>query len=680
MIKQKLITSILILLILIIPFLLHNRTDDIEAIRLDDSAVGYYQSTTCKISLIEFYLKNRDNLKSVYLNNNDYADINCFGKITGVDKVNNTFSVSIGTNTSFSILIQSLIWILILSFVPKADDKSYLTYKCLYILPFLLTYQHLSEIRFYSRNNILYNSEISTENLYLLGILILNFFITVLIIDSLKGRFKNLTNYTPFLFLFVGTYLGSNFNFYLIFFSCIGISFYINEKKLLKFDKYYIVFFVFWILNIKNNDYFFDGDKLRGFSNSIYSTRSQLFWILIIFFTIRGFLYLIDKGKELLNLNTFMNNFFIAGGLTVIFGVIGAISPVINFFNFFLFGQNKRGMKDFTSIAGNTWRGFSSSAESIGEVYGFILLIFLILIVNKKMEISNKYNLLSLLVIYGLIRSNNFASMMSFLLLSIIYLYFKFYKGNNKTLHTYLFFIFTILGFTTLLFNSNYDFNTSNLIYEATRHQSFYEDIPATSNQLASTSKSHYLVLEAIKKNDVGTILLDDSNFKNASSSYKFLFNMFTPSINIKFVPNIVGFISIVSLFINRSEMWGIFIAKYNPDIFEFLFGYGPQQLNEYLFGQKVRLDVPAYKASSLFLPHSSLLDLFIFVGLIGTIMIFINILKMFYNSNTKNVFLFPTIFLFLNFLKSDSILYLNSFLLILFSFQMLKNNFSKNE
>ena len=51
------------------------------------------------------------------------------------------------------------------------------------------------------------------------------------------------------------------------------------------------------------------------------------------------------------------------------------------------------------------------------------------------------------------------------------------------------------------------------------------------------------------------------------------LLDMFTPSFNIKFVPNIVGFISIVSLFINRSEMWGIFIAKYNPNIFEFLLG-----------------------------------------------------------------------------------------------------------
>ena len=678
--KQRLFRSILILLILIIPFLLHNRSDDIEAISLDDSTVGYYQSTTCKISLIEFYLKNKGNFENVYFNNNDYADINCFGKITGVDKVNNIYSVSIGTNTSLSILIQSLIWILILSFIPKVDDKNYLTYKSLYVLPFLLTYQHLSEIRFYSRNNILYNSEISTENLYLLGILILNFFITVLIIDSLRGRFKNLTNYLPFLFLFVGTFFGSNFNFYLIFFSCIGISYYINEKKLQKSDKYYIVFLVIWILNIKNNDYFFDGDKLRGFSNSIYSVRSQLFWILIIFFTIRGLFYLVEKSKEEFSINKFMNNFLIAGGFTVIFGLVGALSPIVNFFNFFLFGQNKRGMKDFTSIAGNTWRGFSSSAESIGEVYGFILLVFFILTMNKIIKISSKHILFSLLIIFGLLRSNNFASMLSLLLLIIIYSYFNFYKGDNKRLHISLFIISMFFGVIVLFLNSNYQFSTSNLVYEATRHQNFYENIPSSANQLGSTNKSHYLVLEAIEKNDVGTILLNDSNYKNASSSYKFLFNMFTPSFNIKFLPNIVGVISIISLVINRSEMWGIFIAKYDPGIFEFLFGYGPQQLNEYLYGQTVRLDVPSYKISSLFLPHSSLLDLLIFIGLIGTIMIFIYIIKILYEVESNNIFLYPVIFLLLNFVKSDSILYLNSLLLILFTFQMLKNDFTKYE
>jgi len=307
-----------------------------------------------------------------------------------------------------------------------------------------------------------------------------------------------------------------------------------------------------------------------------------------------------------------MNNFLIAGGFTVIFGLVGALSPIVNFFNFFLFGQNKRGMKDFTSIAGNTWRGFSSSAESIGEVYGFILLVFFILTMNKIIKISSKHILFSLLIIFGLLRSNNFASMLSLLLLIIIYSYFNFYKGDNKRLHISLFIISMIFGVIVLFLNSNYQFSTSNLIYEATRHQNFYENIPSSANQLGSTNKSHYLVLEAIEKNDVGTILLNDSNYKNASSSYKFLFNMFTPSFNIKFLPNIVGVISIISLVINRSEMWGIFIAKYDPGIFEFLFGYGPQQLNEYLYGQTVRLDVPSYKISSLFLPHSSLLDLLI--------------------------------------------------------------------
>ena len=30
-------------------------------------------------------------------------------------------------------------------------------------------------------------------------------------------------------------------------------------------------------------------------------------------------------------------------------------------------------MKTIESIAGNTWRGFSSSAESIGEFYGLVI-------------------------------------------------------------------------------------------------------------------------------------------------------------------------------------------------------------------------------------------------------------------------------------------------------------------
>ena len=45
--------------------------------------------------------------------------------------------------------------------------------------------------------------------------------------------------------------------------------------------------------------------------------------------------------------------------------MLGAVSPLQNFFNYIIFGQNKRGINSLTSVDGNTWRGFSSSAESI---------------------------------------------------------------------------------------------------------------------------------------------------------------------------------------------------------------------------------------------------------------------------------------------------------------------------
>ena len=106
---------------------------------------------------------------------------------------------------------------------------------------------------------------------------------------------------------------------------------------------------------------------------------------------------------------------------------------------------------------------------------------------------------------------------------------------------------------------------------------------------------------------DLKTILLNEKNFNEASNSYKFLVSRFTSNFNLPMVPNLVAFISVISLLINRTEMWGIFIAKYDPNLIETIFGNGPFQLNEYLYGEKVFLDVPYYKLESLFLPHSSL-------------------------------------------------------------------------
>ena len=121
--------------------------------------------------------------------------------------------------------------------------------------------------------------------------------------------------------------------------------------------------------------------------------------------------------------------------------------------------------------------------------------------------------------------------------------------------------------------------------------------------------------------------------------------------------------------------MWGIFIAKHNPDLLEGYFGYGPLQLNEYLFEHKIRLDVPKNELLGLFLPHSSLLDVLIFSGFAGLgllIFVFLKTLKIsLINYSTTKYLL---IFLLINMLKSDSILYLNSFILLLFTYKLTKH------
>ncbi|GIR20358.1 hypothetical protein CM15mP35_06190 [bacterium] len=109
--NTKSIAVIAIFLVIFLPFIVSDSNDDIEAKRLDSSTIGFYQSTTCNISFFEFINENEN--REFYFNNNNYADINCFGKITGVDLVENKYFVSIGTNTSIILIIQSSIWLLL---------------------------------------------------------------------------------------------------------------------------------------------------------------------------------------------------------------------------------------------------------------------------------------------------------------------------------------------------------------------------------------------------------------------------------------------------------------------------------------------------------------------------------------------------------------------------------------
>ena len=122
--KNKLSLLSLILFIVLIPFTVSDRQDDIVPQILSETTVGFYQTTTCEISLFEFYLKNFNNSENMYFNNNNYADVRCFGKITGMDKIGNSYMVSIGTNTSINFILQTTIWLLLFLMIPKANNEN----------------------------------------------------------------------------------------------------------------------------------------------------------------------------------------------------------------------------------------------------------------------------------------------------------------------------------------------------------------------------------------------------------------------------------------------------------------------------------------------------------------------------------------------------------------------------
>ena len=112
---------------------------------------------------------------------------------------------------------------------------------------------------------------------------------------------------------------------------------------------------------------------------------------------------------------------------------------MVNFLNQYYFGQNKIGINKLSSIAGNTWRGFSSSAESIGEYYAFIILFYFLSLIWTSKKVTIQEIPFLIICIYGLARANNFAAIISLLVLLLIIIFNKNIKLNKKR----IFFTFT---------------------------------------------------------------------------------------------------------------------------------------------------------------------------------------------------------------------------------------------
>ena len=275
-------------------------------------------------------------------------------------------------------------------------------------------------------------------------------------------------------------------------------------------------------------------------------------------------------------------------------------------------------------------------------------------------------------MIYGLYKTNNFASV-SLLVIFIVTIIFyskfasKISKRNLFISLTSFFIIFSIL------INNKYEYTylSSELLYEASLHSNLY---PNESNYIKTTKVTQLF--------DDGNLesLFDIQNPGKASSMLTSLVKIYTPNLGIPFVPNIVSVISATSILINRTEMWGIFISKYSPNLVETFFGNGPYQMNNYLYLQEIRLDLPQGRISSLFLPHSSLADLLVFGGIIGTMLIIFFTIRLFKENTQNQYFKFLILFLVINFLKSDSILYVGPVLLLFLSIVLTKKNEVINE
>ncbi len=655
----------LLILIILLPWGISNLQDDLNAKYINSSTVGYYQTNTCDISFVETLLKNGFNQNVTYVFDH-YSSIKCFGKINGVDHVGDSFKVAVGTNILINFLIQSFFWLLLTSFIRKGGKKEFKNKMFSTLSLIILFLLHLfGENTFYQIGVRNFDLTTSLSNFFILS-LILNFIIVIYFIWILfEYRLSNLILYLPFVFLLSSTFNYMNYNFLLLVLSFFGIQNLIETDFSKKYSLTYLSFCLFWLLQQNSNSYLFDVDKLRGFSNTSLNIPSVLFWMLSFYLLIHGIIYITKNSLQNIEHKVIAKNFLITGSLITFFGFISAYSSIFNFFSYYYFGLNKRAMSQISSISGNTWRGLAPSAESIGEFFAYSIFIFLFYVYKKQIKMTRLYAIFLLINIFGVIRANNVAAILSLIILFILFIATQKIKTNIRSILIFIIIIFLlVLGF---FFSAreisisplvSYEVASKSLILEGLKYSNLFE-----GENDRNKNVSRYLEGE----NDLGTIFLYSGNNEKISTSLKFISNTFTQNINIPFVPNGIAALSLFALSINRSEKWGIFLSKYNPNTSEFLFGTGPLELNSYFYGHN------SGNVEGLVLPHSSILDILLFFGFFGLLLFTFFVLKILINNfNTDNPYWYLLLFLLINWIKSDSILYIAP--LILFVFTLIQN------
>ena len=655
--KQNTLKILFLLIVLFSPFLVSSSEID-NAPFLNMGNVGVYQTNTCEFSLSDFAKSNYLN-KEIVLKIDKLSTIDCFGKINGADIVGNRINVYVGTNLTINLFLQSIIWITLISMLKSNKTKPNKNMILYFIISIFFTSQLVIEKSFYSASSKNYSELLTQDNYFLVSIFLAYYLIFILIDNFVSPRLENVINYFPFLFLITGTFLSSNINFFVMLISFYGIKSLNLSKIKSKYSVTYIVLVFFWFFNQSDTVTFFDVDKIRGFISSSNSGGAILFWSILLYLIVNGIIYLFELSKSKLNIQTLTNNFLIVGFFTVILGISGALNTYFNFFNYYFLGQNKVGMKSLSSVAGNTWRGLSSSAESIGEFYGVaIILFFYISFKSKKISMFSLIGVIS--IIYGLYKANNVASIL-LICVTVLYIVSKNFIPNFQKRYIGIFLILFIFVFVTIFsflnpgVSTDYDFLSQNLIIESLKYSKYFE--------YGENKEFEKLIYESNYKD-----ILKFTNYEdNVSITTDFLIRKYVSDSNIGYLPNTTSLISFASSYINRTEKWALFASRYNPTYSELIIGSGPFQINNYYYSDKIK------SIEGLILPHSGVLDVLIFFGFTGILFMIFGFF-IYLSKSKENIFKLLFLFLIINYLKSDSILYFSSFVMTGFIFMSSKS------
>lgn len=628
----KLLFFLFILLFIILPWFNSSIGFDQKAGIASQENVSFYEINPCKISLFEFL---RANPSSIYQDHyhfkfNNYSSISCFGRISGLTVINSNFYISIGTNTLVNILFQGFLMVIILSFIKKNNsDLIKFNFKLkfqhnisLFLTTYLFFFSIFSEKRFYEKHIYKFNFD---SFYYKLFVFVLLFLVTQILLDIIRERSDNILNYLPYLFIFQSVFSGTNLTFFSSIFIYYGFFSIINRENFNKFNKYMLFISIIWIVN-STESFYFEPGKFRGFTSSVYEFNATIFWCLYFVILLNGIWYIFKTTSKKFKFQKFIENMSL-GSLGLLFlGYIGANFPLINFLNYYYFGQQKFGISRNNPFSFNewsekiSWRGFYTSAETIGEFYG-LCLIFLVYSYTKKKSL-NKIEIIGLISsLLGIYFSNNRTAMLlAFLFSAFLFIENKSYKKQAIYLLSFtgsilLLYLFGIDDLTYEL-----DFITSRIIVNANIYS--FEGI--------SSSFTRWL----------------NSNYAN-----KQLFS------------GLFGGFSFIGYFLNRSERWGIFFARYNPTFQEFIIGSGPMSLGQ-VYGE-----TPIEQTETFLLPHSSLLTSLVYFGFLGIIAL-ISLFLFKYISNRRQIISLGNmilIFIFINAFKNDVLNYFAPFLMYIF-------------